>query len=454
MPSGSQRKDSLASHDSYDRRSSESYGSRSTAPTSVYTNSRPSEKYSKPYVQYVEGQQDLSPATSSYPRSSVDTYASTDASEEDLTLEREEDLVRANESDYIPPLPAYHHEISEPNMRPSTPKNFSQLFPSMNRLSIRHDDFTTDGNMNLRVDTIVPGRRRTAIQLFHLRMYDLARREFSLRRYCRDSGREVCSSKRKFVDPASSSRPSLQRSMSSAMKAMARPQAKRTNSSGSFSNRERRPSTSHSRDTEADVASLSSRASDGDHRSHQPHQPTNSVKLEFSNYARVDVARKGQKAKNNKRYEFNWWGHKYVWKRVVEKHLDGVVSFHLVRDGETTPVAHIVPETRSPNQVEDDEASGGWVPPCFMWINDQSIIDAVTDVADVIVATGLIALVDDCIKERWQPKKSHHIPVLGDVQYVGPRAFVQRVFSSRRNSASQDHHPKSPLRNSDAIDVY
>ncbi|KAI3392640.1 hypothetical protein diail_5428 [Diaporthe ilicicola] len=450
MPSDAHRKDSIGSHDSYyDRRSSESYGSRSTAPTSVYTNSRPSEKYSKAYVQYVEGERDhLSPTTSTYPRSSVDTYASTNASEEDLAVEREEDLARASGSDYIPPLPAYHHEISEPNMRPSTPKNFSQLFPSMNRLSIRHDDFTTDGNMNLRVDTIVPGRRRTAVQLFHLRMYDLARREFSLRRYCRDSGREVCNSKRKFVEPASESRPSLQRSMSSAMKAMARPQAKRANSGGSFPTRDRRPSTSYS---EADIASLSSRASDGDHR--RP-QPTNSIKLEFSNYARVDVARRGQKNNNNKRYEFDWWGHKYAWKRVVEKHLEGVVSFHLIRDGQTTPVAHIVPETRSPNQVEDDEVSGGWVPPCFMWINDQSIIDAVTDVADVIVATGLIALVDDCIKERWQPKRTHHIPVLGDVEYVGPRAFVQRVFSSRRNSASQDHHPKSPLRNSDAIHVY
>lgn len=380
MPPDAQRNGSLGSYDSYDRRSSESYGSRSTAPTSLYTNSRPSEKYSKPYVQYLEGSQDLSPATSAYARSSVDTYASTEASEEDLALEREEDLARGSDSDYIPPLPAYHHEISEPNMRPSTPKNFSQLFPSMNRLSIRHDDFTTDGNMNLRVDTIVPGRKRTAVQLFHLRMYDLARREFSLRRYCRDSGREVCNSKRKFVEPASDSRPSLQRSMSSAMKAMARPQSKRTSSGGSTSKQARRPGTSHSYDTEFDDASVYSRASDGD-QNKRP-QPTNSIKLEFSNYARVDVARKGQKSKNNKRYEFDWWGHKYVWKRVVEKHLDGVVSFHLVRDGESTPVAHIVQETRSPNQVEDDELSGGWVPPCFMWINDQSIIDAVTDVAE------------------------------------------------------------------------
>lgn len=340
----------------------------------------------KPYLQYVEYEceGDLSPSTSIYARSSVDTYASTDVSQEDLALEREEELARDRDYDYIPPLPSYHHEISEPNVRASTPKDFAQLFPSMNRLSIRHDDFTTDGNMNLRVDTIVPGRRRTAVQLFHLRMYDLAKREFSLRRYCRDSGREVCNSKRQYIAPAALSRPTLQRSMSSAMKTLsgaAKPQFRRQNSSSStVSTKDKRPATSHSYDTNADsFVSSSSRTSNGEHKQSQP-RPTNSIKLEFSNYARVDVQRKG--SKNSKRYEFDWWGSRYTWKRVVEKHLDGVVSFHLIRDGIATPVAHIVPETRTPLQVEDDERAGGWIPPCYMWISDNNILDAATDVAE------------------------------------------------------------------------
>lgn len=346
---------------------------------------------SKPYIQYLEYEDDadVSPNTSTHARSSVDTYASTDGSEEELTLEREEELLRDRDDDYIPPLPSYHHEISEPNVRPSNPKDFAQLFPSMNRLSIRHDDFTTDGNMNLRVDTIVPSRRRSAVQLFHLRMYDLARREFSLRRYCRDSGREVCNSKRQYSAPATPARPHLSRSMSSAMKTLShatKPQFKRQDSSSSaVSAKDKRPATSHSYDTNAEVASLSSRGSGGSSEhggrpSHQQPRPTNAIKLEFSNYARVDVVRKG--SKSNKRYEFDWWGHRYTWKRVVEKHLDGVVAFHLLRDNETTPVAHIVPETRSPLQVEDDERAGGWVPPCYMWINDNAILDAATDVAE------------------------------------------------------------------------
>lgn len=341
----------------------------------------------KPYIQYVEyeRERDLSPSTSTHERASVETYASTNASDEDLALEREAELARDHQHDYIPPLPSYQHEISEPNVRASNPKDFAQLFPSMNRLSIRHDDFTTDGNMNLRVDTIVPGRRRTVIQLFHLRMYDLARREFSLRRYCRDSGREVCNSKRQYTAPAAPSRPTLQRSMSSAMKTLssaAKPQFRRQNSSSSaVSAKDKRPATSHSYETSSGsfVSLSSSQGSNGEHRQAQP-LPTNSIKLEFSNYARVDVQRKG--SKGNKRYEFEWWGHRYAWKRVVEKHLDGVVSFHLVRDGQTAPVAHIVPETRTPLQVEDDERAGGWVPPCYMWINDNDILEAATDVAE------------------------------------------------------------------------
>ncbi|ROW02222.1 hypothetical protein VSDG_02425 [Cytospora chrysosperma] len=453
MPALTQRKGSSGSCNSYSRRSSDSCGSQSTAPTSICTNPGPSEHhYSKPHVQYVECDGDLAPNTSVHPRSSVDTYASTVSSEEGLPLGREEDLARDHEYDnYIPPLPSYRHEIAEPNVRPSTPKDFAQLFPSRNRLSIRHDDFTSDGNMNLRVDTDVPGKRRTAVQLFHLRMYDLARREFSLRRYCRESGREVCNSKRKYVDQAAADRPNIQRSVSSAMKAMAKPQSRRSNSSGS--NKDKRPSTSHSYEAGADFASLSPRSAEAEHRKPLPPMPTNTIKLEFSNYAGVEVERKGQKGKNNKRYEFKWWGHNYAWKRVVEKHLDGVVSFHLIRDGESTPVAHIVPEIRSPNQVEADEEAGGWVPPCYMWINDPSVLEAVTDVADVIIATGLMALVDDCIKERWQAPKVHHLPVLGDVERGGPRSFMQRVFSQRSNSSEREHH-HSPTRHATSIPAY
>jgi hypothetical protein len=75
----------------------------------------------------------------------------------------------------------------------------------------------------------------------------------------------------------------------------------------------------------------------------------------------------------------------------------------------------------------------------------------------VIVATGLIALTDDCIKERWEPKKFHRInlPLTSrpiDFEYVGPKAYLQQMFS-RRNSAETPL--PSPLRYAEpAISAY
>jgi hypothetical protein len=281
-----------------------------------------------------------------------------------------EDAATRDSLDYseVPPLPAYQHEITDAYVRPSTPEDFAALFPSMNRLSIRHDDFTSDGNMNLRVDTVVPGRRRRTIQLFHLRMYDLNKREFSLRRYCRDSGREVCNSKRKYAEPAAQSHPALQHSLSNAMKSLGRPQLKRTSTAGSMFSTKSKPGTSYSTaDADDEFNDTFSQAFSLDKRQKARQVATNGMKLEFSNYARVDVERCG--SRNSKRYEFEWWGHRYSWKRVSDK-LTGVVSFHLLRDNNTAPVAHIVPEARSPNQVEEDEQAHGFVPPCHLWLSE------------------------------------------------------------------------------------
>ncbi|KAI2607409.1 uncharacterized protein GGS25DRAFT_522930 [Hypoxylon fragiforme] len=430
------------------RHSSESFDSTSTTPTSLYDSPRPSTKESgsqSPKFQAPCYEEDLSPATSLYPRSSVDTYSSRASSAE---FEDDSDAEESLEYSDIPPLPAYRHDIEEINVRPSNPEDFAALFPSMNRLTIRHDDFTTDGNMNLRVDTVVLGRRKKTIQLFHLRMYDLSKREFSLRRYCRDSGREVCNSKRKYIEPTITARPKLKRSMSNAMKSLARrPQVTRAPTGGSVFSPKTRPGTSHSA-TSADSDSTDGMTSAIPIDKKQKVRPmaTNTIKLEFSNYARVDISRCGNK--NTKRYEFEWWGHKYSWKRVWDRLTDSV-SYHLLRDGQNhTPVAHIVPETRSPTQIDADEQAGGWVPPCHMWISDEKLIDAKTDVADIVVATGLMALVDDCIKERWQTKKVHRIglPLMSRSLDVSPKAFVQQMFA-RRNS---DHHP-SPLRFQKAV---
>lgn len=70
------------------------------------------------------------------------------------------------------------------------------------------------------------------------------------------------------------------------------------------------------------------------------------------------------------------------------------------------------------------------------------------------MATGLMALVDDCIKERWQTKKAHRIPVplthkSVSLEAVTPKAIMQHVFGRRHshdNHAQRPPTPHSPLR--------
>ncbi|RYP60958.1 hypothetical protein DL770_009885 [Monosporascus sp. CRB-9-2] len=318
-------------------------------------------------------------------RLSDTTYMSTSSSEDLDDMDIDE-----NYMDEIPPLPTYHRDAAHPLIVPCSPEEFAELFPSLTPFTVRHDEFTSDGNMNLRVDMEVTGRRSNIFQLFHLRMYDLSRRDFSLRRYCRDSGREVCCSKLKYVE--SGSRPMLQRSMTHAIKGLSRRLNSHRSEAGS---QEAHPFPSLNRGS----TSQQSLDVDTGKTKTQRLQPTNLLRLEFSNYAMVEVD--CGDGKDNRRYQFEYWGTGYSWMRTP-----GSSSFYLVRDGnKSDPIAHIVPETRTPSQVIAEEEAGGWVPPCVMRVTDRAILDNAQDVADVIVATGRIALVDNCIRERWGTRK-------------------------------------------------
>ncbi|OAA50477.1 hypothetical protein NOR_00927 [Metarhizium rileyi] len=393
--------------------------------------------------------------------------------ESSSTYEPEPIRLQAAEDAAIPPvLPPYRAGPTDPAVEPSDSRTFAYLFPSMCRLSIRHDENTSDGNMNLRVDTVVaPGstmgsrhgaalgsrRRPVTVQLFHLRMYDLASREFSFRRYCRESGREVCVSKRAYTKSPSTPRGAIHHSVSSALRSVKAPFRRSNASNSSFlslkaPSASRRPSTASTMTAKSSTSigggTDISDSSSGLLAVKNPSTllvPTDSIKLEFSNYARVEVSRR-----TAGRYEFEWWGHKYTWRRAVDKMLN-TFSFHLVRDDEDNPVAHIAQEIRSPSQIDEDERAGGWVPPCYMWISDQSIIEAMTNVADAIVSTGLIALADDCIRERWQPKKATSGPAplgLREPHFGTDATSSHGLFSSRGQKFSK------PFRSGKQITVY
>jgi hypothetical protein len=297
------------------------------------------------------------------PKTSVETYASTVPSEEALS-----DGLGEFE------LPEYTAEQYD-SVVPSTPSDFSELFPSDRRLTIRHDDTTLDGNMNLRIDTEVRANgRRCDMTLFHLRMHDLKERQFSLRRYCRDSGREVCHSVLKTQKPVVEKRPGFQRSLSNVLSSMLPKSDTKVPTMSSLKRNDSGYGSMHS--VEFDDGPLPV----VDERKNQQ-QMTHTMKLEFSNYAQLDVTRVG--TKSGKRYEFDYWGVNYAWKRVVQRQQDSVVTrFHLVKAGSEQVLAHIVPVALSRSEARQEEAKGGWIAPCSMWIDDNSIIESQKDVSE------------------------------------------------------------------------
>jgi hypothetical protein len=302
------------------------------------------------------------------PRSSfdsVDTYASTVPSQEDLTHE--------------PGFQVHvdRHEVYASDATPSTPANFAELFPSSRRLFIHHDDSTSDGNMNLRVDTEITGSggRRRKVILFHLRMHDLKDRRFSLRRHGRESGREICSSARKYAAPApiASTRSNIQQSLGQAFQ-----QLRLTNEASVTSltsTRRRDPGYGTNEDEayqEAPAVCRSPKA---------PQSPTNTTHLEFSNYAHIEVNQRG--SKRSKRYEYEFWGVKYEWKRQIYR--EGPfeeISYHLINEKTSKSIAHITPEVLTAREAQEEEDLGSWVPPCTMRITDRSVFRGLTDVAE------------------------------------------------------------------------
>jgi hypothetical protein len=280
-------------------------------------------------------------------------------------------------------VPEYHvpHYVHDPlpiDAIPTTPRDFADLFPTSKRISIRHDDSTIDGNMNLRVDTHVEERHRKkqAYTLFHLRMHDLRSREFSLRRYCRESGREVCHSRRKYQKPPSEKRPVLQRASTALASLVHKPDSRPATSAG-LKRSDSGYESVHPPEDEDDPRPKSAGYTNG-----RALIPTNTIKLEFSNYAHINVKRRG--AKSSKRYEFEYWGHDYSWKRIVQREHDHeTVTYYLTRaDDEKLALAHISPVRLTPDQAHEEAARGGWIPPCYMRITDESMLESSTDISE------------------------------------------------------------------------
>ncbi|OBT77489.1 hypothetical protein VF21_05205 [Pseudogymnoascus sp. 05NY08] len=409
-------------------------------------------------------------ASRSSPRSSCSSTRSDDA---EFYAEPEEYGLDYNE-DY--PTPSYttvpQLQLQAQTPLPTTPHDFASYFPSHRRLTIAHDASAEDMAMNLIISTTPSSELKTAMQLFHLRMHDIPTRAFSLRRYCRDSGREVCHSVLRQGEKVKGQKkqtkhPKLQRSMSTALATVTRGGVKRADSWGASSTHKAsyppphptplltiptRHDSGYATNSDEDDDDFSSSASDSDDDNDEetPTPPpsslpgkkgkrtkTNTTHLEFSNYAHVDLTRRGS-AGSGKHWDFEYWGTPYSWKREGE-------SYHLVPTSNSSgnnagAVAHIVPDVLTPSQTLSEAREGGWIPKCSFWISDPKLLRG-GDVADVVVATGILALVDDKargVRPATRYRRSIKVPmspVTLDLEVVTPREMMRSVF--RRGSRDE-----------------
>jgi hypothetical protein len=120
---------------------------------------------------------------------------------------------------------------------------------------------------------------------------------------------------------------------------------------------------------------------DGESESDSPsttaRYPTNIIKLEFSNYAHINVTRCGGSTPTS--WKFDYWGISYTWKKQVDE--NGNKSYRLFRTGSEIPCVHIVQDVLTTLEAEVESNKGGWVPPCSMWMTDDCILTA-PDVAE------------------------------------------------------------------------
>lgn len=288
----------------------------------------------------------------------------------------------------------------------STPESFARWFPSNETLFVQHDDKLTSGKMCLNVLTATDQGFGPLLQLFYLQMYDLKKRSFSLRRYSRDSGLEVCHTSR-IYKKATGARPRIRRSINSSITSM------RNFSRGSSRSSQTSAQSSQSEHEYSNYSSESAVNEDENEAQVKTsfqqtvgdtlfEQSSNQISLEFSNYANILLSRKAFGAR--KSYDFEYWGTAYQWKRQKKSQSLGKNrSYNLYRGQSDLVVAHITLQDLSWSQTDEEEEMGGWVPPIWMRITDPSILSEnnSTDIPDVIIATGIIAFVDDCIRRRW-----------------------------------------------------
>jgi hypothetical protein len=211
-----------------------------------------------------------------------------------------------------------------------------------------------------------------------MKMNDLKSRDMVLRRYGRDCGREVVNFRRKY-GKTGSNRPKLERSGSKLMNSLM------GKSDPKDRGLARQDSGYESAEDDDEDSETESKSPSSDKATHSKGLPTNTTMLEFSNYAHVELKRRG--SKGSKRYEFEYWGKSYAWKRKVVSFggQEEACSYYLVNTATNNTIAHIRPDNLCPAEVAEEAAKGGFVPQSTMWLcddNADSVIGSMGDVAE------------------------------------------------------------------------
>lgn len=255
---------------------------------------------------------------------------------------------------------------------PSTPKNFSQLFPSYDTLFLHLNNEAEDDNITLSVATATSEGIRPLVQLFCLKLQDIRRREFSLRRYHRSSKREVCHTSRvhrRHVRKRTRVRRSISNSISSIHSMSS---GRRSSASSRMSSQ---VSSSSGAGSEAFQSnSIPARNENFLHRPSSP-EPTNQIKMTFSSHTHVDLFRKGKGFGKRKYYKFDYWGTKYHWRRRIEDGPFGVViQYSLYEVPGQSLLAQIRVQQVEEVEGHDPNVFRGWLPHARMRIVHEKII--------------------------------------------------------------------------------
>lgn len=294
--------------------------------------------------------------------------------DQEISQSDSNDFDSSDEAEAEPPINLYEDKILVENdsadkahepaweVRPATSTEFGELFPSKRKMLIQHDNTYGDAYANLRVDMHTSSHNgvKERVTMFHLKIHNREKREMSLRRYHRDSGREVCNCTRVHREKKQESRPKLIRSFSSALASL-----KLSTSSGASV----RTSTSTEEDDPM-VADDEEEVAEYDNT--MDWHATNIIRLDFSNYAHIELFRK--RKGGSSWHEFEYWGSKYRWKAIpsVNGYPDNCV-YQLFSSNSAKSMASIVPVPLTESEALAEDEIGGWVDPCSFWVEDPEI---------------------------------------------------------------------------------